>query len=251
MINIVTGASSGIGAATSILFSKLGAQLSLTGRNLNALNETLDKCEKSSVLLNQADLSIEQDTERVINSTIKKFGKLDILINSAGVIEYGSVENTSLEQFDRVMAINLRSIYHIIMLATPHLIKAKGNIVNISSVNGVRPFQNMLAYCISKSGLDQLTKCVAIELASKKVRVNGVNPGVIVTGLQKRGGLSDEAYEQFLINSKNTHALGRPGEPDEVAASIAFLASDAASFITGETLKIDGGRNLLCPPFKI
>merc|ERR1719481_2262863 len=124
------------------------------------------------------------------------------------------------------------------MLAVPHLVNAKGNVVNVSSVNGQRSFPGALAYC---------TRCVALELAPKGVRVNAVSPGVIITELQKRGGLSEEAYANFLERSKQTHALGRPGEAEEVAAAIAFLASDEASFSTGVTLPIDGGRHAMCP----
>ena len=159
----------------------------------------------------------------------------------------GTIENTSLEQYDNVMNVNLRAVYHLTMLATPHLIKTKGNIVNVSSVNGIRSFPGVLAYNISKAGLDQFTRCVALELAPKGVRVNSVNPGVIITELQKRGGLNDEAYSNFLERSKQTHALGRPGNVDEVAEAISFLASDNASFTTGCNLPVDGGRHAMCP----
>ena len=114
-------------------------------------------------------------------------------------------------------------------------------------MNGIRSFPNVLAYNISKAALDQLTRCAAIELAPKGVRINSVNPGVIVTDLQKRGGLSDENYQKFLEHSKTTHALGRVGEVDEVAEAIAFLASSNSSFITGASLPVDGGRHALCP----
>merc|ERR1711872_233740 len=135
----------------------------------------------------------------------------------------GSIENTSLEQYDRLMNTNVRAVYHLTMLAVPHLEVTKGNIVNVSSVNGIRSFPGVLAYNISKAALDQFTRCVALELATKQIRVNSVNPGVIITELQKRGGLDEEAYSKFLARSRETHALGRPGEPEEVAESIAFL----------------------------
>lgn len=122
-----------------------------------------------------------------------------------------------------------------------------GNIVNVSSVNGLRSFPGVLAYCVSKSALDQLTACTAVELAPKGVRVNAVNPGVITTGIQKKSGLTDEQFAAFLERSKQTHALGRPGEVDEVAGAITFLASPAASFITGACLPVDGGRHAMCP----
>ncbi|XP_068228620.1 3-oxoacyl-[acyl-carrier-protein] reductase FabG-like [Palaemon carinicauda] len=250
-VAVITGASSGIGAATAQLFSQFGASLALTGRNTKNLEEVAKRCinEKSQEppLTIQADLNNEADTKRIIDETIKRYGRIDVLVNNAGILETGTVLNTSLEQYDRVMNTNVRAIYHLTMLATPHLIETKGNIVNISSVNGIRSFPGVLAYNISKAAVDQLTRCVALELAEKKVRVNCVNPGVIITELQKRGGLNEEAYAAFLERSKLTHALGRPGEPDEVAATIAFLASDDASFITGASVPVDGGRHAMCP----
>lgn len=249
-VAIITGASSGIGAVTAQLFSKLGAVLAITGRNMENLKAVADKCSKEGEkqpLIIQADLTNEGDTKRIIEETIKQYGKLDILVNNAGILETGSILNTSLEQYDRLMNTNVRSIYHLTMLAAPHLIETQGNIVNISSVNGLRAFANVLAYNISKCAVDQFTRCVALELAEKKVRVNAVNPGVVITELQKRGGLGPEAYAAFLERSKTTHALGRPGQPEEVAAAIAFLASDDASFITGASLPVDGGRHAMCP----
>lgn len=142
---------------------------------------------------------------------------------------------------------NVRSLYHLTMVAVPHLVQNQGSIVNVSSVNGVRSFAGVLAYNISKSAVDQFTRCVALELAPKQVRVNSVNPGVVITELQKRGGMDEAAYVKFLERSKETHALGRPGNADEVAKAIAFLASDDASFITGVQLPVDGGRHALCP----
>jgi len=246
---LITGASSGIGSATAIHLSKLGAVLSLTGRKLENLNDTASRCTNNgdSPFVIAGDVNCEKDTERIFNETIKKFGKLDVLINNAGIIETGSIENTSLEQFDRVMNTNIRSIYHLTMLAVPELIKTKGSIVNVSSVNGIRSFPGVLAYNISKASVDQFTRCVALELASKGVRCNCVNPGVTITNLHKRGGLTEEAYNKFLEHSKTTHAMGRPGQADEVAQAITFLASDLASFTTGASLPVDGGRHAMCP----
>ncbi|CAH0725216.1 unnamed protein product, partial [Brenthis ino] len=249
---IVTGASSGIGAETAVEFSKLGANVVITGRNKSKLDSVTKLCEESSPkklkpVLVIADMNIENDIESVMKTTIDNFGKLDVLVNNAGVLEAGTIETTSLEQYDRVMNTNVRGPYYLTMLATPHLIKSKGNIVNVSSVTGMRSFPNVLAYCMSKSALDQFTRCVALELALKGVRVNAVNPGVITTGLHKKGGMNDEQYEEFLKKCAETHAIGRAGNASEVSAVIAFLASDAASNITGATLPVDGGRHAMCP----
>jgi len=249
-VALITGASSGIGAATAVLFSKLGASLALTGRKEGNLAKVGEECALNSdvkPLLISGDLNKEEDAERIVKETIKHFGKLHILVNSAGVLEMGSIENTTMDQYDRVFQCNVRSVYQMTLLCTPHLAESKGNIVNVSSVNGIRSFPGVLAYNMSKASIDQMTRCVALELAPKEVRCNAVNPGVIVTELQKRGGLNDDAYAAFLERCKITHALGRPGQPDEVAKTIAFLASDDASFITGATLPVDGGRHAMCP----
>ncbi|XP_061390862.1 3-oxoacyl-[acyl-carrier-protein] reductase FabG-like [Musca vetustissima] len=248
---LITGASSGIGAATAVKFAQLGATLALNGRNVENLEKVAKLCanegKKQTPQLVVGDISKEADTERVWQETLKKHQRLDVLVNNAGIIETGTIENTSLEQFDRVMNTNLRSIYHLSMLAVPELIKTKGNIVNVSSVNGIRSFPGVLAYNISKMGVDQFTRCAALELAAKGVRVNCVNPGVTVTNLHKRGGMDPETYAKFLEHSKTTHALGRPGTADEVANAICFLASELASFSTGVSLAVDGGRHAMCP----
>lgn len=247
---LITGASSGIGEATALHLAKLGAKLALTGRNAANLEKVSNQCQilgKQTPLLISAELCNEQDIKNVLDSTIKHYSQLDVLVNNAGVLEVGSIENTNLDQFDRVFNVNVRAVYQLTMLAVPHLIRSKGSIVNVSSVNGMRSFAGVLAYNMSKSALDQMTRCVALELADKGVRVNSVNPGVIRTNLQKRGGMDDAAYQKFLERCKETHALGRFGEAEEVAKAIAFLASDESSFTTGANLPVDGGRHALCP----
>ncbi|XP_053979739.1 3-oxoacyl-[acyl-carrier-protein] reductase FabG-like [Hylaeus anthracinus] len=244
---LITGASSGIGAATAVHFAQLGASLLLTGRNLENLNAVAEKCKPNKPFIVTGEITNETDVKNIIESTIKHYGRLDVLVNNAGVLESGSIENTSLDQYDRVFNVNVRSIYNLTMLAVPHIVKTKGNIVNVSSVCGIRAFPGVLSYCMSKSAIDQFTKCVALELAPKQVRVNAVNPGVTVTNLHKNSGMTDEQLKKFFEHSKETHALGRPGDVTEVAKAIAFLASDDASFITGETLPVDGGRHAMCP----
>jgi len=251
-VTLITGASSGIGAATAVLFARLGANLVLSGRNEANLNRTRDECvrvcpaEAEQPLLVGADMCSEADVAKLVDTTIQKFSRLDILVNSAGIIEFGTIETTSLEQYDRMMNVTVRSAYQLTMLCVPHLIATRGNIVNVSSVTGTRSFPGVLAYCMAKAAVDQMTSCTALELAPKGVRVNSVNPGVIVTEVHKRGGLSDDAYAKFLEHSKTTHPLGRVGDAEEVAQAIAFLASSNASFITGEHLHIDGGRHATC-----
>lgn len=247
---IVTGASSGIGAGAAVHLASLGGLLTIVGRNAEKLSETANSIVAAggaSALQVEADMNNEADVKKIVMTTLDKYGRIDVLVNNAGILETGTIENTSLAQYDRVMNTNVRAIYQLTMLATPELIKTKGNVVNVSSVNGIRSFPGVLAYNISKAAVDQFTRCVALELASKGVRVNSVNPGVIITEIHKRGGMDEATYQKFLEHSKNTHALGRPGDVKEVAAAIAFLASDAASFTTGVSLAVDGGRHAMCP----
>lgn len=179
----ILGASSGIGAETAKKLAAQGARLILNGRNVESLASVAESCGSNNAFVVPGDVTKESDNENLISETIKKYNRLDVLINNAGILESGTIETTSLEQFDRVMSTNIRSIYNLTMLAVPHLIKTQGNIVNISSVNGIRSFPGVLAYNISKAAVDQFTRCVALELALKNVRCNSVNPGVTVTNL--------------------------------------------------------------------
>ena len=244
----VTGATSGIGRATALRFADNHARIVAIGRNVAALRALEEDVSKrgAELMSEVADVTDETEMETAIARTIEHFGQLDVVINAAGHISSGTIENTSLAAWDAMMSVNLRAVFHVMQLATPHLIKTKGNVVNISSVTGLRSFPGVLAYCVSKAGVDQLTHCAALELAPKGVRVNAVNPGVVVTEIHKRGGMDKEAYERFLEHSKTTHPLGRVGDPGEIADLVLYLASDKAAWITGATYSIDGGRALTC-----
>ena len=244
----VTGATSGIGRATALRFADNHARIVAIGRNVAALRALEEDVSKrgAELMSEVADVTNETEMETAIARTIEHFGQLDVVINAAGHISSGTIENTSLAAWDAMMSVNLRAVFHVMQLATPHLIKTKGNVVNISSVTGLRSFPGVLAYCVSKAGVDQLTHCAALELAPKGVRVNAVNPGVVVTEIHKRGGMDKEAYERFLEHSKTTHPLGRVGDPGEIADLVLYLASDKAAWITGATYSIDGGRALTC-----
>lgn len=248
MVALVTGATSGIGQACAIAFANEGAKVACAGRKESALQEVAERIRRFDVeaLTIKADLSLTAESERTVNETIETFGGIDVLVNAAGHISSGTVENTSLEAWDDMMNVNVRAAFQLMQKASPSLIERRGNIVNVSSVTGLRAFPGVLAYCVSKAALDQLTRCASLELAAKGVRVNAVNPGVVVTEIHKRGGMSEEAYTAFLEHSKTTHPLGRTGRPEEIAALVLFLASDEASWITGATYSIDGGRALTC-----
>jgi NAD(P)-dependent dehydrogenase (short-subunit alcohol dehydrogenase family) len=245
---LVTGATSGIGRACALKFADAGARIVAVGRNKEALARLSDEVGEvtGKTLLLQADLSRPEEAERVVDQTIEHAGGIDVLINAAGHIASGTIEDTSLEAWDAMLNINLRAVFSLMQKAIPSLIERRGNIVNISSVTGLRAFPGVLAYCVSKAAVDQLTRCTALELATKGVRVNAVNPGVVVTEIHKRGGMNDEQYDSFLEHSKQTHPLGRVGQTKEIAELVFFLTSDRASWITGATYSIDGGRAQTC-----
>ncbi len=245
-VAIVTGASSGIGRATAAALSDAGAAVVLAARDKNRLREVAQQ-SKGKALVVQTDVTQRGDCERLVETAVREFGKLDVLVNAAGIIKTGRIENTKLEDWDTMFNINVRSVFCLMQLAVPHLIKTKGNIVNVSSVTGLRSFPGVLAYCASKAALDHLTRCASLELASKGVRVNSVNPGVVRTELHRRGGMDEESYAKFVEHSsQNTHPLGRIGRPEEVAGLILFLASDRAAWISGVNYSIDGGRANTC-----
>lgn len=245
-VALITGATSGIGKATAFVFAESGARVAAVGRDHTALAELSEviKTSGGEVLTIRADVT--SDAERIMKETIDGFGQLDVLVNAAGHLSNGTIENTTLEAWDTMLNVNLRAVFCLMQLAVPHLENTRGNVVNVSSVTGLRSFPGVLAYCVSKAGLDQLTRCAALELASKGVRVNAVNPGVVVTEIHRRAGMTEDDYKAFLERSKGTHPLGRVGEPREIAELILFLASDHAAWITGATHSIDGGRADTC-----
>jgi NAD(P)-dependent dehydrogenase (short-subunit alcohol dehydrogenase family) len=245
-VALVTGATSGVGRATALLFASEGARVALVGRSEEVLAEVAGEIEEGDHLTLRADVTDEADARRAVGEAAERLGGLDVLVNAAGVIGNGTVETTPLGEWDAMMNVNLRAVFHLMQLAAPHLARRPGNVVNVSSVTGLRAFPGVLAYCVSKAGVDQLTRCAALELAPKGVRVNAVNPGVVVTEVHRRGGMSDEAYARFLEHSKTTHPLGRVGSAREVAELILFLASDRAAWITGATYSVDGGRAQTC-----
>ena len=247
-VAIVTGASSGIGRAAACKFGSEGASVALVARSGDKLAEVAKAIEAGGgeAKAIAADVTQEADVERAVRETVETFGGIDVVVNAAGIIATGTIETTSIKDWDYMMNVNARAPFYLIQCALPYLVERKGNVVNVSSVNGMRSFPGVLAYCVSKAAVDHLTRCAALEMASKGVRINSVNPGVTVTQLHRAGGMDEEAYAAFLEHSKSTHPLGRVGQPEEVAELIYFLASPRAGWITGVTYLIDGGRGQTC-----
>lgn len=250
-VAIVTGSSSGIGEAIVISFASRGARVTLCGRDQERLNLAFNKAVDASggfqdrFISVQGDLNDSDVRKAVVTKTVEKFGRLDILVVNAGVVDLNStISNTTEESYDTVMDTNLKSAFFIIQTAVPELVKTQGNIINISSAGTFMASPNILVYVISKAGLDHLTRCLAVDLGSKGIRVNSVNPGFIPTRILRDVG---ENYEQVSNEFSKIHAnqsalKGKTGTVEDVAELVAFLASDAAGFITGENIRVDGGR---------
>ncbi|KAH8289693.1 hypothetical protein KR054_009507, partial [Drosophila jambulina] len=242
---IVTGASSGIGAAIAQVLAREGATLSLVGRNVANLEETKRNLKGAKAEIVVADVT--KDAASIVQQTLDKFGRIDVLVNNAGILGKGGLIDLDIEEFDSVLNTNLRGVILLTKAVLPHLLKTKGAVVNVSSCAGIRPFAGALSYGVSKAALDQFTKIVALEMAPQGVRVNSVNPGFVVTNIHKNIGIVDEEYKGVLQRAINSHPMGRVGDVTEVAEAVAFLASSKASFTTGALLPIDGGKHNLTP----
>lgn len=230
---LIIGASSGIGADTARHLAKLGGKVSIVGRNEQRLNEIAEQIRNSgspNPLPIIADVTI--DAQRIVNETIEHFGKLDVLINVAGIYINDNVSTIDMSKFDRVLELNVRSAINMTKLCAPYLEQTKGNIVNVSSLIGIRANPEAISTSVSKAALDQFTKCSALNLASKGIRVNSINPAMIQT---RQTDPSD-------IEEASKYPINRIGKVSETSEAIAFLANDkSASFITGLLLPVDGG----------
>ncbi|KAJ0172854.1 hypothetical protein K1T71_011030 [Dendrolimus kikuchii] len=236
---LVTGGSSGIGASTAIIFAREAANVAIVGRNETKLSKTAAECEKfgTKPLIIVADVT--KDAKRIVDETIAAFGKIDVLINNAGISRSGCIADGKLiESYDAVMDTNLRSAMNMTMLAAPHLKITKGNIINISSVGGYKPltWPILTAYGVSKAALNHFTKAAAIELAPSGVRVNAVSPGPVKTDIIENSA-APISWDDF----KALTTLGRVAEPEEIAELLLFLASDKAKSITGSNYVSDNG----------
>lgn len=245
---IVTGASSGIGRATALRLARDGFGVLAVARDAAALNAVRAEIESAGgrAVTLEADVTAADAPGAILAQARAAFGGVDALVNAAGVIASGSVMDTTDAGWDAMMDVNVRAPFRLMREAIDALADRRGAVVNLSSVAGLRSFPGLVSYAVSKAAVDQLTRCAALDFAPKGVRVNAVNPGVVVTNLHRRGGMDTGKYAEFLDRSKSTHPLGRPGQPEEIADLIAFLVSPASGWITGDTIAIDGGRHLTC-----
>ncbi|KAJ2944440.1 hypothetical protein O0L34_g3778 [Tuta absoluta] len=242
-VAIVTGASSGIGAAIAVKFAEEGAKVTMVGRNQEKLENVakLVKATGDKPLVLVGDVTNEHQCRQIVSETLKYFGRLDILVNNAGMLGGKTIlDENVMKAFDEVMSTNLRSVVFMTHVAAPYLIETKGNIINISSVTGRATFASMpFAYSVSKAALDHFTRCNALELSPKGVRVNAINPGPVGSELYGNAGAADPAA--VLERMRGSTALGRNGECEEIADLAVFLASDKAQSMTGGTYVTDNG----------
>jgi len=249
---VVTGAGSGIGKATALAFGREGAKVMAADIDAASAQATAEqiKAAGGQAEFLQVDVSVAADVGRMVTTTVERLGRLDVMVNNAGVFFQVPVVLVPEEQWDWLMSINLRGVYLGCKHAVPQMIRqGKGAIVNTASIAGLRGFGGYGTYGAAKGGVVQLTKALAVEVARVGVRVNCVCPGIIETAMLDQGvaemGLDRTAFIQL---AGAAHPMGRIGRPEEVAAAILFLASDDASFITGIALSVDGGLWAGPPP---
>jgi meso-butanediol dehydrogenase / (S,S)-butanediol dehydrogenase / diacetyl reductase len=234
---VVTGAGSGIGAATARRFSREGASVVLNGRTRDKLERVAADLPPERTLVRAGDVSIEADAAGLIAEAVARFGGLDVLVNNAGTAKVGAFAETATDEWRTVMGTNLDGVFYCTRAAIPHLLAAKGSIVNVSSVSGLGGDWGLAVYDASKGAVTNLTRALALELGGRGVRVNAVNPSLTLTDLT--ADMTEDA--DLMAKFADRIPIGRPAEPEEVADVIAFLASHDARFVNGVNLPVDGG----------
>ncbi|XP_030038529.2 3-oxoacyl-[acyl-carrier-protein] reductase FabG [Manduca sexta] len=242
---LVTGASAGIGEATALLLAKMGARLSLVGRNEKNLKSVAERCKKdgASATLNiVADLGTDEGCEKTAKKTLEHFGRLDVLVNNAAIGAVDLIEKGDMAVFDKLFNVNLRSVYNLTRLLVPALIASKGNIVNVSSLAGTWVNKGAVSYSMAKAALDHFTRLIALELGPKGVRANTVSPGITISQFHQRmTGESDEQYQDFLTRTSKIIPLGEPCTSEDIGKMIVHIASDHSRMVTGTLVLVDGG----------
>jgi NAD(P)-dependent dehydrogenase (short-subunit alcohol dehydrogenase family) len=248
-VAILTGATSGIGKATALLFASQGADLVITGRRLDLGESVAKQARQKGVqaIFVQADHTHLEDCQLVVDETIQHFGHIDILFNNAGLVLQGTAESTSEADWERLMALNVTAVWRMSRLVLPHMRAAgKGVIINNASDWGVVGAKNALAYATSKGAVVLMTKSIALDHAREGIRVNAICPGdTFVERWLEQGYYQDSgaiSYDQALSESAASMPMGRFAQTDEIARAVLFLACDDSSFVTGTTLLVDGGN---------
>ena len=251
---VVTGAATGIGRATAHALARDGYALALVGRRAEPLEQLAAELRASGgdAIAAPADVTSSEQAAAAVGATVERFGGIDVLVNNAGVGDSAPLLDESLERWEETLRINLTGAFLTTQLALPHLLERRGNVVNVSSVNGVLAGPGWTSYCVSKAGLIMLAKCVANDYGRQGVRANAVCPGWVRTPMGDDD--MDEVARAHGIDREGAyalahreHPLGRPAEPEEIADVIAFLASPRAAYVTGATIMVDGGTTVVDP----
>lgn len=243
---IVTGGGTGIGLAIAGRFHQEGAYVVICGRREDKLKEAAAGIPGNRDRFSwiRADVTVESDIERLMSFAAKKTGKIDVLVNNAGVMRFGTLPDSDPGMWDLTMKINVFAPWRLMVAALPHMKKAGGgSIVNISSIAGIKAFPGVGIYCASKAALQSLSQVMAMETAPERIRVNLICPAV-VENTELAAPIFGEKVPDFYSTMRPLHPLGRNGKPVDVAEAALFLASDQSSWITGVILPVDGGRHL-------
>jgi len=234
---IVTGAGSGIGAATAKRFADEGALVVLAGRTREKLDKVAADLPQGKHLVRVTDVSRLEDVEGLVKDTLQRFGRLDVLVNNAGVAPEGKITEASVEDWRQVMSIDLDGVFYGCRVAIPELIKTRGSIINVSSVSGLGGDWSLSFYNAAKGAVTNFTRALAMDHGPDGIRINAVCPSLT------RSNLTEDMYAdpKIMAKFKERIPLGRGAEPEEVAGVIAFLASDDARFVNGVNLPVDGG----------
>ncbi len=249
-VAVVTGSGSGIGRASALEFARAGARVVVVDINAVAARETVSQIQSAGgkALAVETDVANPDSVQRLVAETLRAFGRIDVLMNNAAIQVNKTVEDTTVEEWNREMAVNVGGIFLCCKFFFPHLRKTKGAIVNMSSVNGFFTEPMCAGYCATKAAIIGLTKAMAIDHGKEGIRVNCICPGYIDAGLAEGYFEAQPDPQAARVAAGKLHALWRIGRPEEVGRAAVFLASDEASFITGAALTVDGGFSSGLPP---